>query len=70
MMMWKLDSSALGKAFYWFGLANGIMAFFAQYGFVYQVGTQQLFADPVFHLLMGNLGILAGIYLNTEKRMM
>lgn len=66
-MMWKFDTSVLAKAFFWFGLACGVLAFFTQYGFVYQVGTQQLFADPVFYLLLGSMSMLAGIFLNTDK---
>ncbi len=66
-MMWKFDLAALGKAFFWFGLANGLIAFWVQYGFVYQTGTQQLFGDPVFHLLLAMVGMLAGIFVNTER---
>lgn len=66
-MMMNIGSTALAKAFFWFGLAMGVLAFFTQYGFVYQVGTQQLFADPVFYLLLGMLSMLAGIFVNTNK---
>ncbi len=65
--MMKFDTSVLAKAFFWFALVNGVLAFFTQYGFVYQVGTQQLFADPVFYLLLGSLSMLGGIFLNTDK---
>ncbi|MBI5467080.1 MAG: hypothetical protein HY975_02590 [Candidatus Kerfeldbacteria bacterium] len=66
-MMWKLNTSVLAKAFFWFGLVCGVFAVFTQYGFVYQVGTQNLFADPTFYLLLGGVGMLGGIFLNTEK---
>lgn len=66
-MMWKLNTSVLGKAFFWFGLIMGVFAVFTQYGFVYQVGTQSLFAEPTFYLLIGILSMLGGIFLNTEK---
>ncbi|MBI2984375.1 MAG: hypothetical protein HYY50_02005 [Candidatus Kerfeldbacteria bacterium] len=65
--MWKYEVSSLAKAFFWFGLVNGVLAFWVQYGFVYQTGTQQLFGDPVFHLLLGSLSMLAGVFLNTER---
>lgn len=65
--MWKFETSSLAKAFFWFGIANGLMAFWVQYGFVNQVGTQQLFGDPVFHLLLGLLSLMAGVFLNTER---
>lgn len=65
----KFTSAMLGKAFFWFGLICGVLAVFTQYGFVYQVGTQNLFADPTFYMLLGMTSMLGGIYLNTEKRM-
>lgn len=64
----KFTSGNLAKAFFWFGLINGALALFTQYGFVYQVGTQNLFADPTFYLLLGITSMLGGVYLNTEKR--
>lgn len=63
----KFTKMNLAKAFFWFGLVCGVMAIFTQYGFVYQVGTQNLFADPTFFLLLASVGMLGGIYLNTEK---
>ncbi len=66
-MMWKLNTSVLAKSFFWFGLIMGVFAVFTQYGFVYQVGTQNLFAEPTFYLLIGSMSMLAGIFLNTER---
>ncbi len=64
----KFTSANLAKAFFWFGLVCGVLAMFTQYGFVNQVGTQNLFADPTFYLLLGAVSMLGGVYLNTEKR--
>lgn len=63
----KFTKANLAKAFFWFALACGVMAIFTQYGFVYQVGTQDVFADPAFFLSLAVVGMLGGIYLNTEK---
>lgn len=63
----KFSKGNLAKAFFWFGLVCGVLAIFTQYGFVYQVGTQNLFADPTFFLLLAIVGMLGGVYLNTEK---
>ena len=65
--MWKFESSTLAKGFFWFGLANGLMAFWVQYGYINRLGNQQLFGDPVFHLLLAMVGLLAGIFINTER---
>ncbi len=65
----KFTSANLAKSFFWFGLILGVLAVFTQYGFVYQVGTQNLFADPTFYMLLGMLSMLGGIYINTEKKM-
>lgn len=64
----KFTSANLAKAFFWFGIICGVMALFTQYGFVYQVGTQNLFAEPTFFLLLAIVSMLGGVYLNTEKR--
>ncbi len=64
----KFTNAMLAKAFFWFALVNGVLAVFTQYGFVYQVGTQELFADPTFYLLLAIVAMLGGIYLNTEKK--
>lgn len=64
----KFSQAMLAKSFFWFGLVCGLLAVFTQYGFVYQVGTQTLFADPTFYLLLGIVGMLGGVYLNTEKK--
>ena len=66
-MFWKMGTGTLARAFFWFGLINGVFAVFTQYGLTYQVGSQSLFADPVFYLLLGGMSLLAGIFLNTEK---
>lgn len=66
-MFWKVSTSSLGRAFFWFGLVCGLFAVFTQYGLTYQVGSQTLFADPVFYLLLGGMSFLGGIYINTEK---
>lgn len=63
----KFSKAILAKAFYWFGLVCSILAVFTQYGFVYQVGTQTLFAEPTFYFLLAMVSMLAGVYLNTEK---
>lgn len=64
----KFTSANLAKVFFWFGVVCGTFALFTQYGFVYQVGTTNLFAEPTFYLLLGMVSMLGGIYLNTEKR--
>lgn len=64
----KFTSATLAKAFFWFAMVLGIMAVFTQYGFVYQVGTENLFADPTFYLLLAIVAMLGGVYLNTEKK--
>ncbi|MEK7636956.1 MAG: hypothetical protein AAB402_01010 [Patescibacteria group bacterium] len=64
----KFTQGNLAKAFFWFGLICGALAIFTQYGFVYQVGTQSLFAEPTFYFLLGMVSMLGGIYINTEKR--
>ena len=64
----KFNNAVLAKSFYWFALINGVLAIFTQYGFVYQVGTQDIFAEPTFYFLLGMLSMLGGIYLNTERR--
>ena len=64
----KFTNAMLAKAFFWFGLVCGVLAVFTQYGFVYQVGTQNLFADPTFYMLLGMVSMLGGIYINTEKK--
>jgi hypothetical protein len=63
----KFTNKNLARTMFWFGLICGVLAVFTQYGFVYQVGTQSLFAEPTFYMLLGMLSILGGIYLNTEK---
>lgn len=63
----KFSKQVLAKAFFWFGLVCGVLAVFTQYGFVYQVGTQNLFAEPTFYLLLAMVAMLGGVYLNTEK---
>lgn len=65
--MLTLDNSLLAKVFFWFGLVCGVFGVFTQYGFSYQVGTQNLFADPVFYFLLGSLSMLGGIFLNTDR---
>lgn len=63
----KFTNGMLAKAFFWFGMACGVLAVFTQYGFVYQVGTQNLFGDPTFYLLLAIVSMMGGVYLNTEK---
>jgi hypothetical protein len=62
-----MNTGSLARAFFWFGLVCGLFAVFTQYGFTYQVGSQRLFADPVFYLLLGGMSMMAGIFVNTEK---
>lgn len=64
---WHIDSFALSRVFFWFGLACGVMGVFTQYGFTYQVGTQNVFGDPSFFFLLGSLSMLAGIFVNTDR---
>lgn len=66
-MFMKIGTASLARAFFWFGLVCGIFAVFTQYGFRYQVGSQALFADPVFYLLLGGVSMLGGIFMNTER---
>ena len=65
--MWKLDMTVLAKVFFWFGIICAILAFFTQWGLIDQVSDLQLFADPVFYLLLGMWSMLAGILVNTDK---
>ncbi len=64
----KFSSGNLARAFFWFGLVCAALAIFTQYGLAYQVGTDSLFAEPAFYLLLSMIGMLGGIYLNTEKK--
>lgn len=69
MMHWKvtLNNMFLSRAFFVFGVVCGVFAITTQYGLVTQIGTQNLFADPVFYLLLGMLSMLAAVYWNTDK---
>lgn len=69
MIHWKatLNNLFLSRGFFAFGMICGVFAVATQYGLTTQIGTQNLFADPIFYLLLGMLSMLAAVYWNTDK---
>jgi hypothetical protein len=66
---WKsvLTGYFLSRLFFFFGVLCGLFGIFTQYGLTAQLGSETLFADPTFYILLGALSMLAGIYWNTDK---
>gem|GEM_PF-2426662 len=68
-MHWKgtLNNFFLSRGFFVFGLINAFFAIVTQYGLTSQLGVQNLFADPVFYLLLSITSMMAAVYWNTDK---
>lgn len=66
---WKglLTSMFLSRCFFIFGMVCAAFAIATQYGLTTQVGSQNLFADPIFYLLLGTMSLLSAVYWNTDK---
>ena len=64
----RFSQTHLATAFFAFGLVCGALAIFTQYGAAYQVGTQDIFADATFYLLLGMLSAICAVYLKADKR--
>ncbi len=66
--MWIFSKEGLSRLFFYFGLVCGILGVLSQRGILNQVDPNNLVADPGFFFLFGILLMMAGIYLNTDKR--
>lgn len=64
----KFTQANLAKAFFWFGLVCGVMAVMMQFNAANSTSSTLLFADSPFYFSLATVAILAGIYINTEKR--
>jgi hypothetical protein len=66
---WKgvMNNFFLSRAFFTFGMICGAFGIATQYGLTTQIGSLNLFADPVFYFLLGIVSMLAAVYWNTDK---
>ena len=63
-----LTNTLLSRAFFWFGMVCLIFGIFTQYASSHNlISTQAMFGDSTFYFSVAMVGLLAGIYWNTEK---
>lgn len=69
VLHWKgvMNNIFLSRAFFLFGLIFAAFGVITQSGVESLVGSQTMFADPMFYLQLSLISMVAAVYWNTDK---